>query len=122
MTKSLTKVIYKPDSQSTEEYTIIVNPEEYKKWKDGDTTIPIAEVVDSFAVFVSSQGSQGILGAPSKQQLDTTFGTHNDVAVAEKMLQLGKAQSGDGITSSGGTSNVTRGSNVVDRGTSRTGI
>jgi hypothetical protein len=28
MGKSLTKVIYKPDSQSTDEYIVIVNPEE----------------------------------------------------------------------------------------------
>lgn len=28
MAPSLTKVIYKPDSQSTDEYIIIVNPEE----------------------------------------------------------------------------------------------
>jgi hypothetical protein len=28
MTKSLTKVIYKPDHTSTSEYTVIVNPEE----------------------------------------------------------------------------------------------
>ena len=28
MGKSLTKVVYKPDSQSTDEYIVIVNPEE----------------------------------------------------------------------------------------------
>ena len=28
MTKNVTKVIYKPDSQSTDEFTIIVNPVE----------------------------------------------------------------------------------------------
>ena len=56
MAKGLTKVVYKPDSQSTDEYIAIVNPEQvcqvlflrrqlpidagtvdpqYKKWKDG---------------------------------------------------------------------------------------
>ncbi|KAJ2924609.1 hypothetical protein H1R20_g12480, partial [Candolleomyces eurysporus] len=45
--RSVTKVIYKPDSQSTEEYTVIVDPSE--KWKAGDTTIPLTEVVDSMS-------------------------------------------------------------------------
>ncbi|KAJ2927878.1 hypothetical protein H1R20_g9206, partial [Candolleomyces eurysporus] len=39
MTRTLTKVIYKPDSQSTEEYTVIVNPAEYKKWKAGERSL-----------------------------------------------------------------------------------
>lgn len=30
MTKALTKVVYKPDSQSTDEFIAIVNPEEVR--------------------------------------------------------------------------------------------
>jgi len=110
----LTKIIYKPDTQSTDEYTIIVNPEEYKKWKAGDTTIPLADVVDSFKIFHSAQGAQGLLGAPSKQQLDTVFGTHKDTEVVEFMLKNGKDQAADAITSTG-TLNVSRGSNQDSR-------
>ncbi|KAF8897802.1 DUF1960-domain-containing protein [Infundibulicybe gibba] len=124
MPKTLTKVIYKPDSQSTDEYTVIVNPAEFKKWKDGGITIPLAEVVDSFSIFHSGQGSQGILGKPSKQQLDTVFGTNKDVDVVTIILKKGKEQSSDGISSQTSFSmNQSRGSAVVDsRGKGLNGI
>nr|GAT44376.1 predicted protein [Mycena chlorophos] len=109
------KVIYKPDSQSTEEYTVIVNTDEFKKWKAGDKSLPLAEVVDSFQVFVSSQGAQGVLGKPSNQQLDTVFETHKDVDVVSIILEKGREQSTDGVASATFTgSNVSRGNN--DRG------
>ncbi|KAJ7167497.1 DUF1960-domain-containing protein [Mycena filopes] len=102
------KVIYKPDTQSTEEYTVIVNSEEYKKWKDG----ALALVVDSFDVFVSSQGAQGHLGKASKQQLETVFGTSKDVDCVEKVLKEGREQAIEGVSGSGYTgSNPSRGGN-----------
>ncbi|KAG2349161.1 DUF1960-domain-containing protein [Suillus weaverae] len=114
MTKSLTKVVYKPDTQSTDEYIVIVNPAEYKKWKAGDRTIPLADVVDSFKVFHSNQGSQGILGTPSQQQLDTIFGTTKDVDVMTQILEKGKDQPGNGFTSGTTATNVARGGFTID--------
>ncbi|KAJ7780935.1 ribosome maturation protein [Mycena metata] len=111
------KVIYKPDSQSTEEFTVIVNSDEYKKWKDGGervapiVSIALALVVESFDVFVSTQGAQGHLGKASNQQLDTVFGTTKDVDVVTKILKEGREQTTDGVSSSTFTgSNVSRGS------------
>ncbi|KAJ6515606.1 hypothetical protein C8R45DRAFT_957092 [Mycena sanguinolenta] len=99
------KVIYKPDSQSTEEFTVIVNTVEYNKWKEG-------EVVDSFQVFWSAQGAQGVLGKPSNQQLDTVFETHKDVDVVTFILEKGREQGTDGVTSSPFTgTNPSRGNN-----------
>eukprot|EP00388_Colpodella_angusta_P025189 GDKK01001773.1.p1 GENE.GDKK01001773.1~~GDKK01001773.1.p1 ORF type:complete len:126 (+),score=29.51 GDKK01001773.1:77-454(+) len=95
MVKSLTKVSYKPSTQSTEEFIMIVNAPEFKKWKDGDTSIPLTEVVDSFKVFHSVTGHQGHLGEASKQQLETTFGSSKDFDVAEKLLKDGTAQNAD---------------------------
>jgi len=104
------KVIYKPDSQSTEEYTVIVNSDEFKKWKDGDTSIALALVVESFDVFVSTQGAQGHLGKASNQQLDTVFGTTKDVDVVTKILKEGREQATDGVSGSTFTgSNPSRG-------------
>ncbi|CCL98578.1 uncharacterized protein FIBRA_00579 [Fibroporia radiculosa] len=164
MVRSLTKVVYKPDSQSTDEYTVIVNPAEYKKWKEGGThfsalehtpssanatlrqtrkfasasnvlpvaltgdvnirrTIPLSEVVDSFQIFFSNQGAQGILGAPSRQQLDNEFGSHKDVDVVEQILKKGAEQSGKGYTAGTGVANFAKGSFTVDtHGKSLTGI
>jgi len=103
MTKNVTKVIYKPDTtsnlNSTHEYTVVVNPEEYNKWKDGDTTIPLADVVDSFAIFHSSQGHQGFLGQPSNQQLSTDFETTDNETIVRTILEKGKRQASDSIAS-----------------------
>jgi len=79
-----------------------------------DTTIPLVEVVDSFTIFYSFQGSQGLLHKPSQQQLDNVFGTHKDVEVVEFILKNGKEQHGDAIGSSGGSLNITRGSAAGD--------
>ncbi|KAL5527809.1 hypothetical protein ACEPAG_6610 [Sanghuangporus baumii] len=88
MVKALTKVVYKPNTQSTEEFVMIVNGPEYKKWKEG-------EVVDSFKVFHSATGHTGHLGEASKQQLENTFGTSKDIDVATKLLKEGSAQAGE---------------------------
>ncbi|KAF8663447.1 hypothetical protein AX16_001017 [Volvariella volvacea WC 439] len=133
MPKTLSKVIYKPSTQSTEEYTVIIDPAEYKKWRNGgksgarsssiqatnstaDTSIPLAQVVDSFNVYHSTQGSQGILGKPSKQQLDTTFGTSVDVDVIKFILENGKEQSGEAIASTTFNLNPARGSGTGEKG------
>ncbi len=69
----------------------------------------------AFQVFFSNQGTQGILGKASNQQLDSVFGTHKDTDVVEQILAKGKTQAGDQIRSSdfGGT-NISIGSVSVD--------
>ncbi|KAI0092176.1 DUF1960-domain-containing protein [Irpex rosettiformis] len=123
MVKALTKVVYKPSTQSTDEFTVIVNSDEFKRWKDGelmsvrslDTTIPLTEVVDSFQVFFSNQGSQGILGQASNQQLQNVFGSHKDIDVVEQILRKGIAQAADEIKSGNfGVTNASTGSISVD--------
>lgn len=74
----------------------------------------------AFKVFHTGTGTQGILGTPSKQQLETVFGTSKDVDVVEKILKEGRSQTGDGVSGSGST-NWARGSAIVDtRGGQRT--
>ncbi|THH29660.1 hypothetical protein EUX98_g4519 [Antrodiella citrinella] len=121
--KALSKVVYKPDTQSTDEYTVIVNLEEFKKWKEGDTSIPLTEVVDSFQVFFSNQGTQGILGQASNQQLDSTFGTHKDIDVVLQLLDKGTAQQSDSIASQSGSAatNLSKGSFSMDTRGARNG-
>ncbi|KAF8339206.1 ribosome maturation protein [Cantharellus anzutake] len=105
-----TKVVYKPDTQSTEEFIIIVNDEEYNKWKKGgDTSIPLSRIVDSFDIFSSEQGNQGYLGRASKQQLDSVFGTTNQDEAVKKLLELGKAKPGEGLPKGYDGKNDTRG-------------
>lgn len=58
----------------------------------------------AFKIFHSATGSQGLLHEPSKQQLDTTFGTHKDIDVVEQILNKGKVQQSDGFKTGGGIS------------------
>ncbi|KAJ3741574.1 DUF1960-domain-containing protein [Lentinula detonsa] len=123
MPRELTKVVHKPDPQKSEEYIIIVNPAEYKKWIQGDTSIPLSEVVDSFQVFYSTSGNQGLLGQASNQQLENHFGTSKDTDVVEIILKRGKDQPGDAISTQTFMTNATRGSGVIDsKGKGLTGI
>ncbi|XP_006456804.1 hypothetical protein AGABI2DRAFT_195798 [Agaricus bisporus var. bisporus H97] len=125
MPKNLTLVVYKPDSQSTDEYMVYVNFAEYRKWKDGDTSIPLVDVVDSYSVYHTGQGTQGLQKTPSNQQLDTIFGTHKDVDVVQFILKNGKLQHGDIDANEyfTPTMNPTRGSSIVDvRGRGLSGI
>ncbi|TRM68212.1 ribosome maturation protein [Schizophyllum amplum] len=126
MTKNITKVVYKPDSQSTDEYIIIVNADEYKQYKEGDTTIPLVEVVDAFEVYFSNQGNQGILGRASKQQLEAVFGTARDDDVVKKIIEDGHARVGEKFDRETGKQlgrNAAMGSNTIDnRGKGMHGI
>ncbi|KIY49469.1 DUF1960-domain-containing protein [Fistulina hepatica ATCC 64428] len=121
MTKALTKVTYKPrEPESTEEYIVMVDPAEVRY----ASTIPLVDVVDSFQVFHSLQGNQGILGKASKQMMENDFGTSRDDEVVIQILQKGTEKAGEGI-SSGGTygKNAARGSAVIDsRGKGLQGI
>ncbi|CEH17249.1 Ribosome maturation protein SBDS, N-terminal [Ceraceosorus bombacis] len=112
MPKSFHKVVYHPEHNANDLFQVIVNGEEYKKWKAGElmaapvsplcSTIPLADVVDSFQIFHTGQGAQGIMGKPSRQDLDNFFGTHNDTDVVLQILQKGDLQNAsakDGFSS-----------------------
>jgi len=93
---------------------MFVNSEEFKKWKDGDTSIPLAEVLDSFEIFHSGQGNQGKLGRASKQTLDTIFGTTKEDEAALIVLQKGTLHGEGSVASKYGDSNSARGGAFID--------
>ncbi|KAJ1308901.1 hypothetical protein OPQ81_004587 [Rhizoctonia solani] len=113
MTKEVTIVIYKPSTQNTEEYMIVVNPEEYKKYKDGDTSVALALIVDSFAVFHSSTGHTGQWGKASKQQLEGVFSTAREEEVVKQILDKGVSKTGKGFGLKPGDTNLSQGSGEV---------
>ena len=90
----ITRVVYKADPMSTDEYIVIVNPEAYVSWRNGDKTIPLVYVVESFQIMTSGQGQQGIMGQVSKQQLHAVFGTTKEDEAIVKLLEQGFFRSG----------------------------
>ncbi|KAK3336496.1 ribosome maturation protein [Cercophora scortea] len=66
--------------------------EDYKKWL-GDKSIPLAQVVSSFKIFVTHKhGAQGTYDTASKAALENEFGTSVDDKVIEQILQKGTLQ------------------------------
>ncbi|KAH9817339.1 ribosome maturation protein [Melampsora americana] len=120
MSPTINKVIYKPDSTSTDEFIAILSDvNAYKKWlgKEGDKSIPLVEIVDAFDVFHSGQGAQGLLNRPSKQELETVFGTSNDTEVIKIVLEKGRLESSDGQPLKFSSKNDNRGgSNHLNHG------
>jgi len=114
MTAPVTKVTFKPDQKNSSQYVCVgVHPEEYKKWKEGDTTIRLADLIDAFDVYHSNTGHQGILGKASNQQMETDFGTKKVEEVIKIILEKGKITASEGISGSGQPStNLSRGSRI----------
>eukprot|EP00527_Entomoneis_sp_CCMP2396_P005623 CAMPEP_0198148160 /NCGR_PEP_ID=MMETSP1443-20131203/40185_1 /TAXON_ID=186043 /ORGANISM="Entomoneis sp., Strain CCMP2396" /LENGTH=112 /DNA_ID=CAMNT_0043812777 /DNA_START=60 /DNA_END=398 /DNA_ORIENTATION=+ len=63
----------------------------YQKYKGGDKSIPLGEVVSSYKVFkYANPGKSGKLGHPSKREMEDTFGTSRDHDIVLFMLEKGK--------------------------------
>lgn len=85
---AIEQLIY--DSENEVTFCLMVNLEEYDAYKGGDTTIPVASVVNSFDIFKFDNGHEGNLGTPSVRELQDNFSTKNEVEIAEFMLKHGK--------------------------------
>ncbi|KAJ4375518.1 hypothetical protein N0V86_007050 [Didymella sp. IMI 355093] len=85
------KVHYKGKA---EDFIIFVeSAEAVQNWK-GDSSIPLAQVVDGFKILVTdNHGTQGIMNTASKGTLENEFGTSNEDEVIKQILQKGDIQS-----------------------------
>ncbi|KAJ4322429.1 hypothetical protein N0V94_002416 [Neodidymelliopsis sp. IMI 364377] len=85
-----TKVHYKGKA---EDFVVFVDSTEaVKNWK-ADSSIPLAQVVSGFKVFVTdNHGTQGILNTASKGTLENEFGTSNEDEILKQILQKGDIQ------------------------------
>ncbi|KZV63355.1 DUF1960-domain-containing protein [Peniophora sp. CONT] len=118
MPAALTKVIHQAESGTS--FIVMVNGAEYAKWKEGDHTIPLVDVVQSFQILSTQQGAQGILGTASKQELENEFGTSRDDDCIQQILEKGKAEHADSIRGSDwGSTNDSKGSHIDTRGSGR---
>ncbi|KAI8822504.1 ribosome maturation protein [Fimicolochytrium jonesii] len=76
------------------DFFVFADPNQVEPWRK-DKSIPIVDVVESFDIFaVNNGGNTGVYERPSRQQLDTTFGTHNVSEIIERILQEGKIERG----------------------------
>ncbi|KAF2150769.1 DUF1960-domain-containing protein [Myriangium duriaei CBS 260.36] len=87
-----------------DDYIIIVDSAKAAKDWRADKTIPLAQVVGGWKVFVThKQGTQGVLDGASKGQLESEFGTSKEEDVVAQILEKGdiiesEASGRDGVT------------------------
>lgn len=63
------------------------NPDLIKKYKAGDTTIPLSDIISVFKVFVNRQGGvEGVLDEASKAELQNEFGNKAKVDEIIKII------------------------------------
>ncbi|KAL8868156.1 MAG: hypothetical protein Q9174_005174 [Haloplaca sp. 1 TL-2023] len=76
-----------------EDFVIMVDDvQAVKDWKD-DRSIPLAQVVSGFKIFVTHKhGAQNAYDEASKQTLDNEFGSHNEDECMIKILEGGALQ------------------------------
>ncbi|KAL9601804.1 MAG: hypothetical protein Q9219_002294 [cf. Caloplaca sp. 3 TL-2023] len=76
-----------------EDFVIMVDDiKAVQDWKE-DRSIPLAQVVSGFKIFVTHKhGAQNAYDAASKQTLENEFGTHNEDECMIKILEGGTLQ------------------------------
>ncbi|KPM37108.1 hypothetical protein AK830_g9461 [Neonectria ditissima] len=82
---------------SQDDYLVFVDDvDAFKKWSEGDKTIPLAHFISSFKVFrTHNQGVQGTYDAAAKGTLESEFGTSVDDDVIKIILEKGTLQSSE---------------------------
>ncbi|KAF1818682.1 shwachman-Bodian-diamond syndrome protein [Dissoconium aciculare CBS 342.82] len=80
-------------------------------WKK-DKTIPLAQVVNGWKVFVTHKhGNQGILDTASKSSLENEFGTSKEDDVVAQIIEKGSINESENADRNG-TRNISQGGTV----------
>ncbi|CAI5758022.1 unnamed protein product [Candida verbasci] len=89
MTNNPHKLFYK--GKETDFVIFIDDRNLYAKYKSGDSTIPIIDIVSIFKVFVNrSRGVEGVLDEASNLVLENEFGTKNVDEAIKIILKNGE--------------------------------
>lgn len=96
MSASPHKIFYK--GEQSDFVVFIENPDLVKKYKGGDSTLPLIDIVSIYKVFVNRQGGvEGVLDEASKEELQNEFGKDANVdAVIKKIIFEGEDKQGAG--------------------------
>ncbi|KAF2758620.1 shwachman-Bodian-diamond syndrome protein [Pseudovirgaria hyperparasitica] len=105
-----TRVHYK--GQEDDFVILVDDAKAVEDWKT-DKTIPLAQVVSGWKVFVTHKhGNQGILDTASNSALDNEFGTHKDDEVVKLILEKGTVLENENAERQG-EKNITQGGTVA---------
>lgn len=106
------RIFYKGDEADF--VVFIENTDLIEKYKKGDTTIPLIDIVGIYKVFINRQGgNEGVLDEASKQELSSQFGTSDVDEIIKKILKEGSSKSGANVSRGGASTNDSIGSGFV---------
>ncbi|KAI9229167.1 MAG: ribosome maturation protein [Piptocephalis tieghemiana] len=87
--EAVSQVCYKNPERSDTEVYVFADAGGVEKWRK-DKSIPMVDVLQNFDVYESdSGGSTGLSIRPSKQTLESIFGTSNEDNVIREILEQG---------------------------------
>ena len=94
---SLMQVVFRPEvhpsqSHHPPEFLVLVEEENYLKWKLDPSAVPLISVLASSKdpVAVINHGQNGLRSKPSKQELADNLGSEDSFVAAEFILKHGK--------------------------------
>lgn len=83
----------------------IENTDLVEKYKKGDSTIPLIDIISIYKVFINRQGGvEGVLDEASKLELSNEFGKADIDEIIKKILKEGADKQGAGSLGRGGSS------------------
>ncbi|KAK6454433.1 ribosome maturation protein [Scheffersomyces xylosifermentans] len=94
------KIFYK--GSEVDFIVFIEYPELLKKYRQGDTSISLIDLVGVYKVFTNrTGGSDGVFDEASKLELSTEFGTSNKDEIIQKILKEGADKQSASIQNGG---------------------
>ena len=93
------QLTYTPQASNVNEHphtmVLLVDPDMLQKYRGGDTSIPLAAIVDSFEIFkFDTPGKEGRLVHPSKAELQSAFDTTNETKIVRASIARSKIAGG----------------------------
>lgn len=107
------RIFYKGDEA---DFVIFIEDTDLvEKYKKGDTTIPLIDIVGIYKVFINRQGgNEGVLDEASKQELNLQFGKSDVDEVIKIILKDGSDKSGTHLGRGGASKNDSIGNTFVN--------
>ncbi|TPX37818.1 hypothetical protein SeMB42_g04388 [Synchytrium endobioticum] len=87
--RTTTRVTYQDKHEGPHDFVLYAENGMVNKWRT-DRTIPLVDVLQSFDIFITERGAQGVLSRASKADLHAQFGTEIAEDVIKTILEKGE--------------------------------
>lgn len=107
------KLFYK--GSNVDDFVVFIDDATLRdKYVNGDTTIPLIDIVSIYKVFVNRQGGlEGVLDEASKNELSNEFGTTDIDAIIKRILKEGSDKHNPTVLRGGASKNDSYGAGAT---------